>query len=85
MISGLTVMSILLLIFQEKANIICEKVFSITFYLGIIILFLSAIPRYDLSERVDKSNYVRCPEESFVSAKVSWDVYAESEDLCKSK
>jgi hypothetical protein len=85
MIIGLTAISILLLLFHEKAKETCEKILSITFYLGIIILFLSAIPRYDLSERVDRSNYVRCPKESFVSAKVSWDVYAESDDLCKSK
>ena len=85
MVTGLTIMSILLLIFQEKAKIICEKIFNGTLYFGIIILFLSAIPRYYLSTKVENSNYVLCPNESSTSAKVSWDVYAESEDLCKSK
>lgn len=85
MIIGLTVMSILLLLFHEKAKETCGKILGKTFYLGIIILFLSAIPSYYLSERVDSSNYVRCLEESSVSIKVSCDVYAESEDLCRSK
>lgn len=85
LIAGLAIMFTLFLFFQEKGKVIYQRVFNFTFYLGIAILLLSAIPRYYLSKKVDNSNYVRCSEESFVSAKVSWNVYAESEDLCKSK
>ena len=82
---GLTSAIILSLLFKEKARMVSNKIFSRTFVLGIIFLFLSVIPRYYLAVKVEKSNYVLCPNESSTSAKVSWDVYAESEDLCKSK
>lgn len=85
MVLGPTSAIILLLLFQEKAKTVSNKIFYRAFVLGIIVLFLSAIPRYYLAVKIEKSNYILCPNETSTSAKVSWDVYAESEGLCKSK
>jgi hypothetical protein len=85
MVLGLTSAIILSLLFKEKARIVSNNIIFRAFVLGIIVLFLSVIPRYYLTVKVEKSNYVLCPNESSTSAKVSWDVYAESENLCKSK
>ncbi|WP_154653487.1 hypothetical protein [Halodesulfovibrio aestuarii] len=85
MLLGVLLVNILLLFSWKKDKKLFGSIFNYSVVLGVIICIFSAIPRYYLEKKIDNAQYILCAAEHHSSAKVSWDVYAESEDLCRSK
>jgi hypothetical protein len=85
MFLGILLVNILLIFSWKKDKKLLGSIFNYSVLLGVIICILSIIPRYYLGNKIDKAQYIQCTDEHYSSAKVSWDVYAESEDLCRSK
>jgi hypothetical protein len=84
MILGVLLLNLLILFSNLKKEML-GSIFNYSVLLGVIICILSIIPRYYLGNKIDKAQYIQCTNEHYSSAKISWDVYAESDDLCKSK
>ncbi|MEZ6854351.1 DUF1240 domain-containing protein [Halodesulfovibrio aestuarii] len=84
MLWGLTIVSLYCVLIKKEKERTAVKT-NMVALLGVIVCFLSFLPRYYVEKRVDDAGYVKCINESYSSARTSWDVYAADESLCKEK